>query len=310
MKTNRAFRLHNYGGPKGTQVDEVPRPTPGPDQVLVHVKAAGVNALDFKVREGFVRDAFPLSLPTILGIELAGAVAEVGSGVEGFEPGDRVMSWLGGFGAYADFVVVEAAKLARTPQGLNDVQAAAIPSAALAAWQLIHTVGGLRSDQTVLIHGASGNVGRFAVQFAKAVGAKTVAVASGDQGATVAELGADWVIDRQTGKFEVLVRDVDLALDLVGGEVLDRTWKVMAPGGLVVSAVRPDVALAPDGLRGQWFVTQVDTPLLQALAEQVATGAFQVSVGEVVGLPELASAIDRNSSTGRKPGKMVVDLTR
>ncbi|WP_342640223.1 NADP-dependent oxidoreductase [Rhodoligotrophos ferricapiens] len=277
--------------------------------MLTQVKAAGVNGIDFKVRQGFVRDAFPLSLPVILGSEMAGTVVEVGPEVEGFEPGDRVMGWLAGFGAFADYVAVDAVKLARTPDGLRDVQAGAIPLAALAAWHLIHTVGDVRAGQTVLIHGASGNVGTFAVQFAKAAGARVLAVTANTGIAAVAALGADRVIDRQKERFEEVARGVDLAVDVVGGEVLHRTWAVMAPGGLVLSTVTPEVANAPDGLRGQFSMTQLDTPHLQAVADQVAAGTLKFSVGEVVSLAELAHAIDRNWN-GRAQGKMVVDFNR
>jgi NADPH:quinone reductase-like Zn-dependent oxidoreductase len=305
MPDNRALRLHAYGGPEGTHLDSIEVPAAGPGQVLVHVRAAGVNALDYKVRQGFVRDAFPLELPCTLGVELSGVVAEVGAGVVTHRPGDRVMAWLAGFGAYANYVAIDAAKLAHTPRGLDDVQAAAVSLAALAAWQLIHRASGLRAGQTILIHGASGAVGTLAVQFGKAVGAKVLAVASGDKVAPAVRRDADRLIDRRAERFEDVAKNVDVALDLVGGDVLERTWAVMAPGGLILSAVTPVVERAPDGLRGQFHITRIDTPRLKEIADRVAAGTFDLPVGEVVGFSDLAGAIDRNWS-GRSAGKMVV----
>ena len=305
MPNSRALRLHAYGGPEETHLEVIPVPVPGPGQVLVNVKAAGVNALDYKVRQGVVRDAFPLKLPCTLGVELSGVVAEVGAGVLIHRPGDRVMGWLAGFGAYADYVVVDAAKLAHTPRGLDDVQAAAIPLAALAAWQLIYRTSGLRAGQTVLIHGASGAVGTLAVQFAKAVGANVLAVASGDKVTARVRRDADRLIDRRTERFEAVAKHVDVALDLVGGDILARTWAVMAPGGLIVSTVTPVVEHAPGGLRGQFHGTLIDTPRLEDIAAQIAAGTLSLPVGEVVGFADLVSAIDRNW-IGRPAGKMVV----
>ncbi|HEY9025546.1 MAG TPA: alcohol dehydrogenase catalytic domain-containing protein, partial [Burkholderiaceae bacterium] len=163
--TRRAILIQAYGGADAAGVGQTPAPEAGPGQVLVRVRAAGINGLDWKIREGFLRDAFPLQLPAVLGIELAGVVEAVGPGASRFAVGDRVMGPLGGLGAYADLVAVDEAKLAPTPRALDDVQAAGIPVAAVSAWQSLNHAGAIRAGQRVLVHGAAGGLGGYAVQF-------------------------------------------------------------------------------------------------------------------------------------------------
>lgn len=309
MTSIRALTLQTYGGPEATQISAVPAPVPGPGQVVVSVRAAGLNALDWKLREGFVRDAFPLALPAVLGIELAGVVEAVGPGATRFRPGDRVMGPLGGLGAYADLVAVDEAKLAPTPDALTDTAAAALPVAALAAWQSLYFAGPVWGGQRVLVHGAAGALGTFAVQFAKQAGAFVVATAAGRDVAAVKALGADQVIDHETQRFEELVSDVHLVLDYVGGEVLDRTWPVVAPGGVVVCTSSPEIlARTPTGRRGLWFVMTPDAALLSRLAEQVARGELRAPSGEVLLFTDLPAAIERHR-TGALRGKTVIDFT-
>jgi NADPH:quinone reductase-like Zn-dependent oxidoreductase len=310
MKPNRALRIHAYGGPDGLKLDEIPVPIPAAGQVLVQVKAAGVNGLDWKIREGFVRDAFPLALPAVLGIELAGVVIQTGPGVSRLKVGGRVMGSLGGLGAYADYVAIDEAKLSLTPEPLTDVAAAALPVATLTAWQALRADGEVYPGQRVLIHGAAGGVGGFAVQFAKAAGATVFATASATSREHVLSLGADTVIDRSSDRFEDRVKDIDLVLDLVGGETLDRSWQVLTPDGVIVSTAAPDVAArAPTGRRGRWFMMQGDPQRLRAIADAVISGTVRSTIAEVTGFAGLAAAIERNQR-GHAPGKMVLDLTR
>src|SRR3954469_2970854 len=152
--TQRAVLIRSYGGADAAVIGEIAKPTAGQKQVLVRVRAAGVNAIDWKVREGYVRNAFPIQLPAALGIELAGVVEDVGPGVSRFNVGDRVMGPLGALGAYAEFVAVNEANLSLTPAGLDDVHAAAIPVAAVSAWQSLHHAGQIHAGQRILIHGA------------------------------------------------------------------------------------------------------------------------------------------------------------
>ncbi|NHZ80297.1 zinc-binding dehydrogenase [Massilia sp. CCM 8695] len=307
---NRAVRIHGYGGAGVVRVDQVDVPAPGASEVLVRVHAAGVNALDWKVRQGYLQAAFPLALPATLGIELAGEVMAAGVSVTGFAPGDRVMAPLGRLGAYADVVAIAADKLALVPPAMDYTQAAALPVASLTAWQSLRAAGPLRPGQQVLIHGAAGGVGGFAVQFAKAAGAVVVATASSSSRAHVLALGADRVIDRHAERFEEQVRDVDLVLDLVGGDTLDRSWQVLAKGGAIVSTAAPDiVARTPAGRRGLWFMMVADQRQLTEIAASVAAGSVRSTIARVVAFDALAQAIEESHS-GHGPGKVVVDFTR
>ncbi len=310
MRTSRASRIHAYGGSEVLKLDEIPVPIPAAGQVLIHVKAAGVNGLDWKIREGFLRDAFPLAFPAVLGIELAGVVIEAGPDVSSVKVGDRVMGPLGGLGAYADYVALDEGKLSVIPERLSEVEAAALPVATLTAWQALRTDGDIKPGQRVLIHGASGGVGGFAVQFAKAAGATVIATASGASRDHVLSLGADVFIDRFSERFEDRVRDVNLVLDLVGGETLDRSWQALAPDGVIVSTTTPDVgARAPAGRRGLWFMMKADPQRLRGIADGVVSGTVRSTIAEVTGFAGLAAATDRNQR-GHAPGKIVLDLTR
>ncbi|HEV2676134.1 MAG TPA: NADP-dependent oxidoreductase [Aliidongia sp.] len=309
MQTNNTLRIHAYGGPAVAQIDQVPVPTPETGQVLVQVTAAGVNGLDWKIRDGLVRDVFQLALPATLGIELAGVVVGTGPGATRFAAGDRVMGSLGGLGAYATFVTVDEAKLCRIPASLTDVTAAALPVASLTAWQALRAAGELRPGQRILIHGAAGGVGGFAVQFAKAAGATVYATASGASRTHVLGLGADEVIDRHAERFEDRLQQIDLVLDLVGGETLDRSWSVLAPGGAIVSTAAPDIGQrAPAGHRGLWFMMRPDAAQLRQIADAVAAGTLRSTLAETVGLAGLSAAIERNKQ-GHAPGKIVFDLS-
>jgi NADPH:quinone reductase-like Zn-dependent oxidoreductase len=306
----RAVLVRAYGGVAAAGVAEIARPAAGPGQVLVRVRAAGVNGIDWKVREGFVREAFPLQLPAVLGIELAGVVEAVGPGASRFRVGDHVMGPLGGLGAYADFVAVDEANLVRTPHGLDDFHAAGIPVAAVAAWHSLHHAGPVAAGQRILIHGAAGGLGGYAVQYAKRAGTEVFATASTAQIDYVRSLGADHVIDYRTERFESVVRDIDLVLDYVGGEVLDRSWQVLTKDGAIVGTSSPDIlARTPPGRRGLWFVNKPDTALLEQVAAEIAQGTLISKLGEVVGFDDIPAAIERNR-TDPRIGKVVADFSR
>jgi NADPH:quinone reductase-like Zn-dependent oxidoreductase len=310
MTTQRAVLIRAYGGAEAVEVSESQTPKAGDGQVLVRVRAAGINGIDWKIRAGYVRDAFPLQFPAVLGIELAGVVEAVGPGVSRLRVGDQVMGPVGGLGAYADVVAVAESNLSRTPDALDDVQAAAIPVAAVAAWQSLHLAGPIRSGQRVLIHGAAGGLGGFAVQYAKQAGAEVFATAATAHVEYVRSLGADHVIDYQTQRFEEIARDIDLVMDYVGGEVLDRSWQVLTATGAIVGTSSPDIlARTPEGRRGLWFMNKPDTALLERLAAEVASGQLKSKVSEVVNFKDIPAAIERNRTDSRT-GKVVADFSR
>jgi NADPH:quinone reductase-like Zn-dependent oxidoreductase len=306
--TQRAVLIRAYG--RAAEVAEIAKPSAGQGQVLVRVRAAGVNGIDWKVRDGLVQQAFPLQLPAVLGIELAGVVEAVGPGASRFHVGDRVMGPLGGLGAYADFVAVDEANLVRTPQGLDDVHAAGVPVAAVAAWQSLHHAGPIAAGQRILIHGAAGGLGGYAVQYAKRAGAEVFATASAAHLDHVRSLGADHVIDYRAQRFESVVQDIDLVLDYVGGEVLDRSWQVLKKEGAIVGTSSPDIlARTPPGRRGLWFMNRPDTALLERLAAEIAQGTLVSKLGEAVGFADIPAAIERNRTDSRI-GKVVADFSR
>lgn len=307
-ESNVALRIHAYGGADVLQQDAVAAPLPAAGEVLVQVHAAGVNGLDWKIRDGLVRDVFQLPLPATLGLELAGVVLSVGPGVQGFSPGQRVMAALGGLGAYADQIVLAADKLATIPEGLDDVTAAAIPVAALTAWQALMEAGKLQAGETVLVHGAAGGVGSFAVQFARRAGARVVATARGVNADYLRRLGVDEVIDYQTTPFYDATGNIDLVLDLVGGATLARSWELLSDKGRIISTAAPEIAgLVPPGKQGAWFAMRADARQLADIAAQVAAGDLQVALAEVATLDQAAAAIERNK-TGHAAGKTVIRL--
>lgn len=307
--TQRAVLIRAYGNADAVEIGEIEKPEPQQGEVLVRVRAAGVNGIDWKIREGYVRDAFPLPLPAVLGVEIAGVVEAVGPGVSRFRVGDRVMGPLGRPGAYAEFVAVGEANLSLTPKDLDDVRAAALPIAAVSAWQSLHHAGPIQPGWRVLIHGAAGGLGGFAVQFAKQAGAEVFATAGSAHLDYVRQLGADHVIDYRSQRFEDVARDIDLVLDYVGGEVLDRSWQVLKESGAIVGTTSPDIlARTPAGRRGLWFINKPDPALLEKMASDVARGALQSKVSEVVGFDDIPAAIERNRTESHF-GKVVADFS-
>jgi N-ethylmaleimide reductase len=307
--SQRALRLHAYDQADALRLDAVAAsPAPGAGEVLVKVRAAGVNGLDGKIRDGMVRDVFNLPLPAVLGLELAGEVMSTGPGVDGFTPGQRVLAALGGLGAYADSVIVAAARLVAVPDGLDDVSAAALPVSALTAWQALFEAGALQPGETLLVHGAAGGVGSMAVQFARRAGVRVLVTARAGNAERLRGLGADEVIDYRAARFEQEVSDVDLVLDLVGGETLDRSWPVLSARGRIVSTAAPDIAArAPEGRRGSWFVMRPDAAQLADFAGQAARGELKVVIDAVADIADAPAAIERNKR-GHGAGKSVLWL--
>jgi NADPH:quinone reductase-like Zn-dependent oxidoreductase len=235
----KAIRIHGFGGPEVLQLDDVPIPQPGEDELLVRTHAASVNPVDYKIRRGTVPWVSREMLPIPLGRDLSGTVESAGAEVSNFAEGADVYTMLGSIdrGSYAEYVLVKPDEAAPKPARLSYIEAAAVPLAAMTAWQGLFDHGQLEAGQTVLIHGGSGGVGHFAIQFAKIKGATVLTTVSGQNVDFVGELGADRAIDYTSQRFEEIARDVDLVLDLVGGETQERSWSVLKPGGVLVSAL-------------------------------------------------------------------------
>jgi len=234
----KAVRLLEYGGQ--LVLDEVPTPTIARDEILVKIKSTSVNHLDLVQASGAARQILPIDLPWIPGHEFSGVVDQIGSDVAAYVPGDAVFGVSGMGGAYAEYLAVKAAVIAKKPSNLSFEEAASVPVAAQTAWQGIFTHGHLEKGQTILIHGGAGAVGAYAVQLASNAGATVIAIASGDDEAYLNSIGASQVIDYREAQFENVLRErVDVVFDLIGGDTQKRSFLVLKEGGYLVSAVQP-----------------------------------------------------------------------
>ncbi len=311
MATTKAVRIHSFGGPDHLVLDDAPLPEPHGDEVLLRVHAASVNPLDTKIRSGQMPNVSDHDLPLTLGRDVAGTIESCGVDAHYMvRAGDPVFALLGDRdrGGYAEFVVVKAVEMTAVPQDLDFVLAAAVPLAGLTAWQGLFDHGGLREGQRVLIHGAAGGVGHFAVQFAKAKGAYVYATASGQDLDFVRGLGTDEAIDYRTQRFEDIARDIDLVLDLVGGENQDRSWAVLRPGGMLVSTLgKPDPAKGGGGKRGTNFVHRSNAAQLAEIGVLIAAGAVTPHIDAVFPLAEAAAAQERLEH-GHVRGKIVLTM--
>lgn len=306
----KAIRVAAYGSPEALTLAELDDPVPGDDQVLVEVAASSVNPIDWKIVSGAMQAFIPLPLPFTPGVDAAGTIVAVGRNITGWAPGDKVLGFIGIVGAYASRVVVDPSRLARKPDGLSFREAGSIPAATLTAWQALYEHGELHSGQKVLIHAAAGGVGSAAVQLARLAGAQVVATASSSNHDYVRHLGATQVIDYRAGDFARQVADVDLVLDLVGGETQARSWSVLKPGGLLVSTVRkPDAVRGREArATGKHFATRSDGAQLAALAALYARGEMRVQIDAVMPLAQAGQALAR-SMGGHARGKLVLDMS-
>ena len=307
----RAARVHRFGGPEVIEIKDVPVPEPGPGEVLVRVGAAGVGPWDGWIRAG--KSVLPQPLPLTLGSDLAGTIVRVGADVKGFAAGE----WVFGVTnkrfteAYAEFALARATMLARRPDTLDDVAAASVPVIAVTAWQALFDQAHLTAGQTVLIHGAAGSVGSYAVQLAREAGLQVIATASARDANYVGRLGATTVVDHRAERFEDVAQNVDAVIDLVGGETQARSFAVVKRGGRLISAVSdPDAAeAARRGVQARFFLVDVTTAALSAIAERLGDGRLSVDVG--IALPLHEARIAHEMLDGRRPkprGKIVLTM--
>lgn len=287
-----AWRVHEFGPPSIMKFEQVARPRPGAGEVLVKVKAAGVGPWDAWIRAG--KSALPQPLPLTPGSDISGEIVEIGQSIVGFSVGDSVYGVTNPqfVGGYAEYAVASAAMLARKPKLLCYVEAASVPVVAVTAWQALFDQARLKQRETVLIHGAAGNVGAYAVQFARRAGLKVIATAKTTDHSDLRNLGADVVIDFESIRFEEHVREVDAVIDLVGGETQSRSFQVLRRGGKLISAVSsPDQKLAQQhGVEAAFFLVNVTTQRLDEIAALIDRGELKTQVGAVLPLSNAIEA--------------------
>jgi NADPH:quinone reductase-like Zn-dependent oxidoreductase len=311
-QTMKAIRIHNYGGPEVLQYEDAPRPQPQAGEVLIRVHAAGVNPIDWKVREGHMKDFWPHKFPLILGWDVSGTVEEVGPGVSRFKIGDEVYGVPDPTrnGAYADYIVVREPELALKPTSLHHIRAAAVPLAALTAWQSLFDTAQLQPGQRVLIHAGSGGVGHFAVQLAKWKNAYVFATASTKNQNLLRELGVDEPIDYTQQRFEDVARNIDIVLDTIGGETQERSWKVLRQGGILVSLVQPpsEEKAKALGVRAAFVAGHPSGAQLAEIAKLIDSGKLTPVIDRILPLSEVRRAHEL-SKTGHTRGKLVLRIS-
>lgn len=307
----KAVHIHDYGGLDVLHYEDALRPNPGAGEVLIRVYATSMNPFDCAVRAGYMGQYFNYTFPLILGTDVSGVVEEVGEGVTDISPGDVVYTRAGVYrnGAHAEYVLAFAADVVAKPQSLDHIQAAALPHVTLTAWQGLIEFADLSEGQTVLVHAAAGGVGHVAVQLARWRGAKVIGTASINL-SFLEELGVDQAIDYSTTAFEDVVKDVDVVLDLLGGETQQRSWKVLKPGGILLSTVQPpsqEVALA-HGVRQRMIGTA--PPIRKVLTEasnMVENGQLKPHVSAVLPLKDIQKAHEKIEGRHTR-GKIVLQV--
>ena len=309
----KAAQITKYGDEEAVVTNaDVTKPVAGIGQVVVEVHAAGVNPFDYKVREGMMASMKQLDFPATLGGDFAGVITEVGERVSGFEVGEAVYGMAGalsGQGSFAEFAPIAVESIGPKPKSLDFVMAAALPLAAVSAYQALVDHASLQAGQKILVHGGSGGIGSLVIQIAKHMGAYVAATASSDSADFVKSLGADEVIDYNSQDFSTLVHDYDAVFDPIGGETNKKSYTILKPGGALVSMVEQ----VDEALAAQYKVhyttefTRVTTERLAEIAALVDDGTLKVAVDKVFNLDEAAAALEY-VKTGHPNGKVVIKI--
>ena len=301
----RAVQIAQYGGPDVVTVRDIAEPVAGPGEVLVRVAAAGVNPVDWKIREGHMREFMPLSLPVTLGTELAGRVEALGEGVAGFAVGDEVHGLTARTGAFADLAILSAAAVARKPASMGMIEAAALPTAAATAAAALEA-GNVGRGTRILIHAAAGGVGSIALQVARARGAEVTALASPGNVEFLRGLGANHVVDR-TASYENTIGDFDVVLDAYGPEVHARSWPLLRKGGILISLTAPPSIeqAAEYGVRSAMVIAMPGGSILAATDKLVDSGQVKVTIARTYAVEDASAALAEVQG-GRVRGKIVL----
>ncbi|KAB2976338.1 NADP-dependent oxidoreductase [Streptomyces sp. SS1-1] len=310
--TMRAISQNVLGGPEVLQEVRLERPEPGPNRVLVRVRAAGVNPTDWKHRAtgGFLGDP-----PFVLGWDVSGVVEATGIGVAAFQPGDEVFGMLPypyGHGSHAEYVIAPVRALTHKPASIDHTQAGALPLVSLTAWQALVEHADLRPGQRVLVHAAAGGVGHAAVQIAKARGAYVIGTASAGKHGFLREIGADEAIDYRETDFAEAVKDVDVVLDTLGGETALRSLRVLRPGGVVVSIIPVGSDEFPEeaarlGVRAVRMLVDADRADMRSLVELIEQGKLRAAIERTFPLSDAAEA-HALGEQGHVTGKLVLTV--
>ena len=305
----KAIVAHNYGGPEVLKYEDAPVPEPKENEVLVRVIACGVNPADRLVVSGKFAREFGTHLPLIPGYDVAGIIVKTGAKIDEVKVGDRVYRHAPFGGGWAEYAVLADWELAMMPKKVGFTEAAAVPLAALTAWQALVDAAQLSAGQTVLIHGGSGGVGSFAIQTAKARGARVIATASTANQDLLKQLGADVAIDYTKTKFEEVVKDVDVVLDPVGKDTLARSYGVVKKGGMVATLVaRLDKAeLEKHGIRGAGIAVKPDAKELAEITQLIEEKKIRPIVTQVLPLSEAVKATEQ-AATHHTRGKIVLRI--
>ena len=305
----KAVRIHDYGNGSVLTYEEAPLPEITANDVLVRVVAASVNPVDWKIREGHLKQMIPYPLPLILGWDVSGVVESVGAEVSRFKVGDAIYSRpdIKRNGTYAEYVAIRESEIAHKPRTISHVEAASLPLAGIAAWEALFSASQLKAGQTVLIHAGSGGVGSLAVQLAKSCGARVIATTSGKNLALVESLGADQVINYQTQQFAEVVDRVDVVFDTLGGAIQESSWSVLKPGGTLVSIVKPpsEEKAKALGVRSAFVFIEPNARILSEIAMLVDAGKVRPVIGAEFALQDIAKA-HALSESGRSVGKIVL----
>ena len=308
--TMKAARIHKFGGPEVIVVEDVPRPIPGPNEIVVRVMAAGVGPWDALIRDG--KSEVSPQPPLTLGSDLSGIVEELGPAVSGFQKGDEIYGVTNPqfCGANAEFAIASAAMVAPKPKLLSHIEAASAPVVAVTAWQMLFDYGQAKRNQAVLILGAAGNVGAYAVQLAAKTGLNITAVAKSNDISYVQSLGAETVVDDHGQRFEDAVGSVDLVLDMVGGEMRDRAARLLKPGGSLVSVVSNEPIPTTANVRSLFFYVEVTTERLNRVSQLFDQQELAPKVGTVLPLTDIRIAHEMLGGAPHDRGKIVLEVVR
>jgi NADPH:quinone reductase-like Zn-dependent oxidoreductase len=305
----KAVRIHAFGGSDQVKIEDIPVPRIKAGEALVKIKAAAVNPVDWMIREKIYNPEGAQRVPLTLGQDFAGVIEKIAPGSKtSLHEGDAVLgeTW----GSFAEFAVVSLKDLVPKPRSLDFVTAASLPMPALTAWQMVVDTAKAHRDMKLLIHGASGGVGSFAVQFAKWKGAEVIATASRPSFVYLRSIGCDEIVDYKTERFEETARDIDVVIDPLGGEIQNRSWGVLKKGGMLINLIGEvdEMTARKCGVRAVAFEMRYDTEDLREIAELVEKGLIRPHIAQVLSLDEARKALDMNQCN-QSHGKLILKVS-